>query len=178
MTVRQWVRSLAVLSVVLGTDVVIKAWAQGALTQPVRITDWLYLALHRNPEILFGAVAVSSVSFAYWSAMLGAVAWLGWRMATTRHPGVGIGYALVAGGLVGNLVDRAGGAVVDYVAFGPVAGERWAFVNLADLALLGGGIVLGTVLIRRKLEERGRSRPSGPSKEASGEPMYTHHDTR
>ena len=60
----------------------------------------------------------------------------------------------------------------------PVAGERWAFVNLADLALLGGGIMLGTVLIRRKLEERGRSRPAGANMEASGEPMYSHHDTR
>ena len=88
-------------------------------------------------------------------------------MVRSRRPAVGAGYALAAGGLVGNLLDRAGGAVVDYVAFGPVAGERWAFVNLADLALLGGGIMLGTVLIRRKLEERGRSRPAGANMEAS-----------
>lgn len=50
--------------------------------------------------------------------------------------------------MIGNALDRVNGGVVDFLGFGPVIDEKWAFANLADLAMLGGMLLLGVVLIR------------------------------
>ena len=158
MTSRPWVRSLAVFVAVLGVDIAVKAWAQEVLTEPIRVTGWLYLALHRNPGIFLGGVPAFTVAVAvaFWSAMLVAVVWFGWRMATSRRPAIGVGYALASGGLVGNLLDRASGGVIDYLAIGPLVNDRWVFFNLADVALVGGALVLGTLLLRQITAARRR----------------------
>ena len=51
--------------------------------------------------------------------------------------------------------DRTEGAVVDYVGLGPVVtGEKWAFINLADLALVAGVVWLGVLLVLRRKQAR------------------------
>ncbi|HEX6235950.1 MAG TPA: signal peptidase II [Acidimicrobiales bacterium] len=65
------------------------------------------------------------------------------RYATTPAPAVAIG--LVAGGAVGNLIDRAfragegvlGGGVVDFVDL-----QWWPVFNLADVAIVSGAVLL------------------------------------
>jgi signal peptidase II len=53
-----------------------------------------------------------------------------------------IGYALVAGGALGNLVDRLhDGAVTDFVRW-RIHDHRWPIFNLADAALLIGVVLL------------------------------------
>ena len=174
-SIRPWSLALAAFAAVLAADLALKAWALDALTEPIPITEWLYLALHRNPGIFLGGVPVSAVAVTFWSAMLLATVWLGWRMVTSRRPAVGVGYALAAGGLIGNLLDRVNGAVIDYVGLGPLVGERWAFFNLADLALVGGALVLGTVLLQRTTPARSDPPQSRP---APADPLNTQRETR
>ena len=140
--------ALAIFASVLWTDAATKLWAQEALTEPVHITSWLCLALQRNTAIFFGAVPVSEVSVALWLFLGTALVGLGWRMVRTDSLAIGAGYALVTGGVLGNALGRANGAVVDFLGFGPVVGDQWAFANVADVAMLGGMLILGAVLVR------------------------------
>jgi signal peptidase II len=58
-------------------------------------------------------------------------------------PAVLIGLSLIAGGSMGNLIDRImnGGVVIDFVSLG-IGPIRSGIFNLADTAILTGGIVL------------------------------------
>lgn len=147
-SISPWVLALAILAGLLWADVVIKEWAQASLNEPVRIASWFYLALHHNSGLFLGTLPVSAVSVVHWPFIWCALAWLGWCMVRAGSLTVGAGYALVTGGFVGNVFGRANGAVVDYLAFGPVSGDKWAFANLADIAILGGALLLGVVLVR------------------------------
>ena len=93
-----------------------------------------------------------------------------YRRLMTASPGVALGVGLVAGGAVGNLIDRArSGYVVDFVAVGP-----WPRFNVADSAITIGVVVLAAVVIR----DDGRTRatratagalpPPGPTLRADG----------
>ncbi len=147
-----WAFGLAVAAMALGTDVASKDWALQALAEPVAVTPWFYLALYGNAGIYLGAMPVANIWMLYWSVMAMAAVWLGLRIVRSSDRTVNAGYALVAGGLAGNalcLLSR--GAVVDFLAFGPVTGDKWLFVNLADLFLVAGGLVLGAVLVRGRL---------------------------
>ena len=151
-SVGAWVIALAVFAGVLSTDLAIKAWAHDMLTEPVRITSWLALAVQHNSGLFLGALPVSAVSTVHWVVVCGALVWIGWRMVTQSSRTIGVGYALVAGGLTGNAIGRVQGAVIDYVGFGPIIDGKWLFMNLADLALIGGGLVLGVVLVRSRVQ--------------------------
>ena len=75
-------------------------------------------------------------------AVLAFIAWLAWKSAA--HQWIArIGFALILGGAVGNLIDRATlGYVVDYVLFHT---PTWSFAvfNLADAAItVGAGLVI------------------------------------
>ena len=139
---------LAVFAGVLGLDVTTKAWAAAVLTDPVRIADWLYLMLHHNSGMFLGTVPVSG---GYWVGMAAAMGWFGWRALRSTSAPVAICLAAVLAGLTGNSIGQAQGAVVDFIAFGPVSGDSWMVVNVADLALVGGGLALGLYLLCRRL---------------------------
>jgi signal peptidase II len=59
------------------------------------------------------------------------------------------GFCLIAGGSIGNLIDRLmnGGAVIDFVSVG-IGPVRSGIFNLADTAILAGAIIL--LLLMRK----------------------------
>lgn len=148
----------------LTLDVVLKGWARESLAVPVCLTSWMCLAVQHNSGLFLGTVPLapdSMVSVMHWLALPPVLAWLGWRLLTLDSMLITACYALVAGGLVGNLADRAEGAVIDYVGFGPISGEKWAFTNLADLALVSGVVWLGVLLaLRRKRARSLRGRAS------------------
>ena len=157
--------SLAVCAGVLWTDLVIKQWAENALTEPVRITSWLCLAIQYNAGLFLGAVPVASMPVMHWLFLGAAILCLGWRMTRSSSLAIGVGYALITGGVMGNALDRINGTVVDFLGFGPVVDEKWAFANLADFAMLGGLLLLGVVLIRGRSwrscpRDQGPKRPS------------------
>ena len=151
----------------LTLDIVLKGWARESLAVPVCLTSWMCLAVQHNPGLFLGTVPLtpgSTVSAMHWLTVAPAMGWLGWRLLTLNSVPVTACYALVAGGLAGNLAGRAEGAVIDYVGFGPITGEKWAFANLADLALVAGVVWLGVLLVLRR--KRTRSVPGRASANA------------
>ena len=156
-TVRPWVAGVGIFVAVLTLDTMLKGWAQESLATPVCAMSWMCLAVHHNPGLFLGMVPMapdSTLSALHWLVLPLVLAWLGWRVLTLDRVPFNACYALVAGGLVGNLADRAEGAVIDYVGFGPITGEKWAFMNLADLALVAGVVWLGVLLVLRRKSAR------------------------
>ena len=73
--------------------------------------------------------------------------WFGWRMLQLRNAPQSVCLAVVLAGLMGNAIGQAQGAVVDFIAVGPIADDSWLVGNVADLALVGGMFSMGFVLI-------------------------------
>ena len=141
--------ALAAFFGLLGLDIATKVWASASLTEPVRVTDWLYLAHHHNAGMFLGMVPVSSW---YWVCVCAALGWFGWRALHSTNVVVAVCLAAALSGLTGNAIGQAQGKVVDFIGFGPItADDGWLFVNVADLALVGGVVVLGVYLIRTRL---------------------------
>jgi signal peptidase II len=87
-------------------------------------------------------VAVSALA-------LGAVIVTWWRRrrASTAEQAA---YALIVAGAVGNAIDRfLRGFVVDFIEI-----HRWPIFNVADVAIVAGGILLAIVLFRGSRAER------------------------
>src|SRR4029077_3617868 len=66
------------------------------------------------------------------------------------------GYALIAGGALGNLIDRVrDGAVTDFVRW-RIHDHLWPIFNVADAALLiGVAVLLAEGMLRRREKLRG-----------------------
>ena len=140
--------ALAVFAGMLGIDLVTKAWAEAALTEPVGIADWLYLMLHHNSGLFLGTVPVST---GYWVCVCAAAAWFGWRALNSSSVPVSVCLAVVLAGVAGNAIGQAQGAVVDFIGIGPITGDLWLVANVADVAMVGGALVLGICLIRDRV---------------------------
>ena len=71
-----------------------------------------------------------------------------------------IGYGLVAGGALGNLLDRVrDGAVTDFVRW-HLHGHAWPVFNVADAAILIGGVLLITEAFSGRRRGTGRTVPA------------------
>ena len=142
------ITTLAVFVGVMSIDLATKAWAAVTLTEPVPIADWLYLMLRHNAGMFLGTVPVST---GYWVCVCAALGWFGWRALRSVSAPVAVCVAAVLAGLTGNAIGQAQGAVVDFVAFGPIVGDQWLVVNVADLALVAGTLALGFFLLRDRV---------------------------
>ncbi|MBU0960162.1 MAG: signal peptidase II [Proteobacteria bacterium] len=77
-----------------------------------------------------------------------------------EHPFYGPALALIAGGAIGNAIDRIRlGAVVDFLDF-YVAGHHWPAFNVADSAITVGVAIF---LVANILEERQKKRAAAGS---------------
>jgi lipoprotein signal peptidase len=139
---------LSAFAGVLAIDISTKIWAAAVLTEPVRITDWLYLMLHRNAGLFLGTVPVS---VEYWIGMCAAACWFGWRALRSSSAPLSVCLAVVLAGVAGNAIGQSQGAVVDFLGVGPIADDTWLVMNVADLALVGGGLALGACLVRERV---------------------------
>ena len=80
---------------------------------------------------------------------------IAWIRLRKEHPGYGPALALIAGGAIGNVIDRVRlGAVVDFLDF-YVGSYHWPAFNVADSAIFVGVFLF---LISNFLEERQRKR--------------------
>ena len=132
-------------------------WMEPGVPQPV-IGDWFRFYLLFNPGAAFSmgenlTWVFTAIQLAF---VLGAL-WFGPRMTSKWEA---LGLALIAGGALGNLIDRLFrdpgfwfGHVVDYISVG-----NFAVFNLADVSITVGVVVfiLGTIATEMKEGERGR----------------------
>jgi signal peptidase II len=155
MRVRRAAIFLVILACTTGFDQGTKHWANEALAlgvpEPVIAGTWDW-HLAKNDGVAFsrfigaGPIVLSVI------AMIALVG-IGIAAARTRPEErlQRIAYALIAGGALGNLIDRVrDGAVTDFIAWH--AGDHyWPIFNIADVALVAGvGLLLVESVQRRR----------------------------
>lgn len=150
--------------VVLVADLASKAVVRDALDggRVVDLPLGARLAAGENRGAAFGLFAGSADLV----LIVSLVAVAGLALALTVHARrapltASLAGALLAGGALGNLVDRASdGAVTDYVGL-----AMWPAFNLADLAITIGAALLAIVLVRPPaagtIDRSGRAREQG-----------------
>jgi len=143
-------RIAGIACAVLVIDQMVKR-AIGELIGPPPLPDarwlagtWLGLEYVRNRGVAFGitlgdpalTLTISLLAFAVAGVVF-------WRLGG-RDRGATLGLGLLAGGAVGNLIDRARfGYVVDFLAVGP-----WPRFNIADSAITIGMLLLAWSALR------------------------------
>jgi signal peptidase II len=158
MSRRAWFVFLAVLFFSLGLDQGSKAWARGNLpldrAQPV-VDGWWDWELVENPGAAFSSFQAGDARLLLEGLAVVAVAGIVAMAARTRRDQavLRVGYALTAGGALGNLVDRfRDGAVTDFVRWRAHA-HMWPVFNVADaLLVIGVALIMvdGVVFSRRR----------------------------
>jgi signal peptidase II len=137
--------ALAIIVAVLVIDQASKAIALASLpfASPIPVLPVLDLYLIHNPGIAFSFLAgFGSLGLIALTAVITVVVLAFWVRATDGGMWATVGYALIIGGAVGNLIDRlAHGYVIDFLLLR--FGDWVLFVfNLADVALTFGPIIL------------------------------------
>jgi len=140
------VTALVALTLDLVTKVVAVALLSGGA--PVRLFGGgLYLVLYRNPGAAFSlATGLTWLLTLIALAVVVAIVRVAPRL---RSVGWAVGLGLVLGGALGNLVDRffrspgpLRGHVVDFLSLFAPDGSVWPVFNLADSAIISGGVLL------------------------------------
>jgi signal peptidase II len=150
---------LGLAAAVLALDVVTKLLVVATLSdrEPLRLLGGaLYLTEARNTGAAFSFAEGATVVFTLIAvAVVVVIVRSARRLFST---GWAVALALVLGGAVGNLLDRVfrdpgflRGGVVDFVSLFDPYGQVWPIFNVADSAIVCGG-VLGAVLAFRGVE--------------------------
>jgi signal peptidase II len=131
--------------VLVALDQAIKLWVEATLPlrEPVEVAPMLALFRTYNEGIAFSFLSSASgwPLVALTTVIVGFVIHL-WRQTEPKRWLAHLGYALIIGGAVGNLIDRAAyGHVVDYVLFYT---DTWSFAvfNLADAFITMGAVAI------------------------------------
>ncbi len=141
----------ALCVLVLAADQAAKAAIEAHLVlgEDVDVLGPLGLTLSHNRGVAFGLAGGAGASLiAITLAALGVVLYLFAR--DPSRPGMWVATGLLAGGAIGNLVDRVhADAVTDFVDLGP-----WPAFNLADVAITAGVMLLVFIYLRDSERER------------------------
>ena len=87
---------------------------------------------------------------------------IGWFAFNRDRPLAWLAVGLLAGGAIGNLIDRlARDGVVDFIDF-----PAWPSFNVADIAITLGAVTLALVAL--DAARAGRGQPTGAPERASG----------
>lgn len=128
-----------------GLDQWIKSLVQAHMELGERIDLVPMLSLYhaRNTGIAFSFLSGSNDTFMVilTGAVMLFIGWLAWNAEPHQHL-ARIGFALILGGALGNIVDRAmHGFVIDYILFYT---ETWSFAvfNLADAFITVGAALV------------------------------------
>lgn len=136
---RAWLLAAATCAIVVALDQAAKALVEADLVpgEQVDLLGPLSLTLVHNRGIAFGLADGGGAALVALS--LAALAFVGVLFARNpARPGMWIAVGLLAGGALGNLVDRLrAGEVTDYIDV-----LSWPPFNLADVAITLGVVVL------------------------------------
>lgn len=146
---RRWKVFFAVAVLVIALDQGSKLWARHALVpdQSVPFVDGYWdWRLSFNPGSAFNLFETDAGARVFLSvvgvAAVGAMVWMVLRARDDQRRLV-VGLALVAGGAIGNLIDRvASGAVTDFALWHWRDRAYWPMFNVADAMLVIGVAVL------------------------------------
>jgi len=144
-----WSVGLTVVILDASTKLLAVAFLSPQRMQHPVIGDTLRWTLVYNPGAAFGLHLGEHSRWIFTLLTLGALAIL-WRLYANSHRGErlrALAVALVAGGAVGNLIDRLRSplGVVDFIDAG-IGGARWPTFNVADMAVSVGALLLAYVL--------------------------------
>ncbi|MEU0042930.1 signal peptidase II [Streptomyces werraensis] len=146
--------TLALAAAAAGADLGAKAWANNALPgDPVHL-GLLDLRLAFNPGVAFslGDTLPAWVVIAFTGVITAAIGVFAWRTAP-RTQAAGAALAVILGGAMANLADRAAdGQVTDYLHTG-----WWPTFNLADVFIVCGGFAFVALSWRQPDDARGES---------------------
>jgi signal peptidase II len=150
---RSWGLAAALCVVVLILDQVVKDIVEHhiVLGETVNVLGPLKLTLSHNNGVAFGLAGGGGVGLVLVTLVaLGVVLWLFSRDPT--RPGMWVATGLLAGGALGNLVDRIRhGHVTDFIKL-----PHWPPFNLADCGITCGVVILLIIYIREaERAERG-----------------------
>jgi signal peptidase II len=134
-----WRRAALVCGSVVALDQLAKAIVRGSLTQGEEIDLALGFHLTRvsNRGLAFGTFGEGGavVLVVTLAALVGVLVWF--AVDPTRR-GLWLGVGLLAGGAIGNLIDRVSGdGVTDFID-----PPFWPAFNIADVAITAGAVVL------------------------------------
>ena len=150
-------RLLTLAAIVIGLDLVSKQVMLALIFDPPRRIDvlpFLNFAPVWNPGISFGMLADGGDVMRYLlTALALAVAgWLIWKVPQFQRL-ERLGAGLIAGGAIGNAIDRLRfGKVVDFIDV-YVQTWHWPAFNIADSAITAGaGIWIFSILVERETD--------------------------
>jgi signal peptidase II len=142
---RAWWLAGGLCALVVAADQAAKAAIEADLVpgEQIDVLGPLGLTLSHNRGVAFGlAGGAGAPLIAITLAALGVVAYLFAR--NPSRPGMWVATGLLAGGAIGNLVDRVrADAVTDFVDLAP-----WPPFNLADVAITAGALLLVLLYLR------------------------------
>lgn len=153
----RWWLWLLLSAVVVGLDLITKAWVEQNLRygEPVVITSWFNLFRVYNTGAAFSFLASAGGWQRYFFTVVTIVVAIGIVYFMRKHAHdrlFATALALVLGGAIGNLHDRLRyGHVVDFVQW-HYGGYYWPAFNIADSAITCGVVLLILDSFRRKPE--------------------------
>jgi signal peptidase II len=148
---RAWCLAGALCALVIAADQAAKAAIEANLVigQQVEVLGPLELTLSHNRGVAFGLAGGAGTGLVLVTVVaLAVVVYLFARNPT--RPWMWVAAGLVAGGALGNLIDRVrAGAVTDFIDLPP-----WPPFNLADMAITFGVIALVLLYLRDTAAEQ------------------------
>jgi signal peptidase II len=141
-----WARTLAIAGAVVAADQATKAIVRAELDRGERVDLLLGFDLTRvtNRGIAFGLLDDGGEGLVIGVTVAALALLLAWVAARPSAPGMWLAAGLLAGGAVGNLIDRVrDDAVTDF--FDP---PLWPAFNLADVAITLGVAALALSVLR------------------------------
>jgi signal peptidase II len=174
---RRWAVFLGIAAIVIMLDQLSKAWVDGSFALARRsvpsgepggptaiVGELVRIAKTYNDGAIFGLFDAAAPVLAILSVLIiGGIGWYEWRHGSKLGPVVNGGLALLLGGALGNLIDRARfGHVIDFIDAG-VGPTRWFAFNIADAAVSLGILLLFIgALLGDRLTPAATSEPDMP----------------
>lgn len=153
---RAWLLAGALCAAVVAVDQVAKAVVRSrvVLGEQIDVLGPLGLTQTRNSGVSWGlASGAGAPLIAVMLVALGVIVYLFAR--DPRRPGMWVASGLLAGGAIGNLIDRvAAGHVTDFIELPP-----WPPFNVADVCITFGIVFLVLIYVREGIREE-RTRKS------------------